>query len=164
MAFVSSSSGASTSSLGIILLPPSGKHTHNNIIHWKAQVLSTLKGAQLAGFIESTATPPDAFLPPKGVDKKEPRTVNPEYATWMAKDQTVLSYLLPNIGWEILAQVSTEVMAATAWTAIQGMFASQSRVRLISTRMVIAIASKGTSSMSEYFTKMKSLADDMAST
>lgn len=50
-----------------------------------------------------------------------------------------------------------------AWTAIEGIFASQSCARLISTRMALATASKGASTISEYFTKMKSLADDMAS-
>lgn len=75
----------------------------------------------------------------------------------------VLNYLLSNLRLEILAQVSTEVTAATAWATIEGMFASQSRARLISTRIALATASKGTSSISEYFTKMKGLADDMAS-
>ncbi|XP_066354870.1 uncharacterized protein [Miscanthus floridulus] len=56
-----------------------------------------------------------------------------------------------------------EVTAAKAWAAIEGMFASQSRARLICTRMALATASKGTSSISEYFTKMKGLADDMVS-
>lgn len=124
MAFASSSSGASAaSSLGIFLLPPSEKLSRSNFNLWKAQVLSALKGAQLAGFIESTAAPLDAFLPLKGDDKKEPPVANPEHAIWTAKDQTVLSYLLSNLGWEILAQVSTEVTAATARAAIQGMFA-----------------------------------------
>jgi hypothetical protein len=75
----------------------------------------------------------------------------------------VLNYLLSNLRLEILAQVSTEVTAATAWATIEGMFASQSRARLISNRMVLATASNGTSSISEHFTKMKGLAYDMAS-
>lgn len=49
-------------------------------------------------------------------------------------------------------------------SAIKGMFASQSRVRIISTRMALPTASKGSSSISEYFAKMKSLAYEMAST
>jgi hypothetical protein len=62
------------------------------------------QGAQLAGFLEPTATPPDQFLPPKGDSKKPdddgdkdkvPPVANPEYATWIAKDHTVLSYSAP---------------------------------------------------------------------
>lgn len=44
------------------------------------------------------------------------------------------------------------------------MFASQSRARIINTRMALATASKGSSSIFAYFAKMKSLADEMAST
>ena len=50
-----------------------------------------------------------------------------------------------------------------AWTTIEGMYTSQSLAHLISTRMALATASKGESWISEYFTKMKSLVDEMAS-
>lgn len=82
---------------------------------------------------------------------------------WVAKDQTVLNYLLSNLSRDILGHVSTATTATEAWAAIEGMFASQSRARIISTRMTLAMASKGASTITEYFAKMKSLADDMAS-
>ena len=63
---------------------------------------------------------------------------------------------------EILQQVSSAKTAAEAWAGIEGFFASQSRAKLISTRMALATASKGTSTIAEYFTKMKALADEMA--
>ena len=44
------------------------------------------------------------------------------------------------------------------------MFASQSHVGVISTRMVLALASKGALSINEYFTKMKVPTGEMAST
>jgi hypothetical protein len=60
------------------------------------------QGAQLAGFLEPTATPLDQFLPPKGDPKKpdddgdkEPPVANLEYATWIAKDQTVSATSCP---------------------------------------------------------------------
>jgi len=81
----------------------------------------------------------------------------------MAKDQQVLSYLLTSLSKEILSQVSTHETASAVWTTIEGMFASQSRVRIIATRMALATASKGSTSISEYIVKMKGLADDMAS-
>ena len=54
--------------------------------------------------------------------------------------------------------------AAAVWESIEGMFASQSCARVINTQMALANAQKGSSSIAEYFTKMKTLADDMAST
>ena len=43
------------------------------------------------------------------------------------------------------------------------MTASQSRGRIINTRMALATADKGSSTIAEFFSKIKSLADDMAS-
>jgi hypothetical protein len=73
----------------------------------------------------------------------------------------VLSYLLTNLSKEILGHVSTEDTAKGAWAAIEALFASQSRAKVISTRVTLATASTGTSTISEYFAKMKSLADEM---
>jgi len=53
---------------------------------WRAQILSVLRGAQVSSFIHPMAKPPEAFLPPKGDNKKEPPMPNPEFKTWMAKD------------------------------------------------------------------------------
>ena len=89
--------------------------------------------------------------------------MNPEYEKWVAKDQQVLSYLLTSLSREIGSQVTTVTTVASAWAAIEALHASQSRARVISTRMVLATASKGAASVSDYFTKMKSLADEMAS-
>lgn len=89
---------------------------------------------------------------------------NPEYELWEAKDKQVLNYLLCSISHEILIQVSTASTAAELWTAIRNMFASKSRGRVIHTRMALATAQKGASTIAEYFGKMKTLAEDMAST
>jgi histone deacetylase 1/2 len=76
--------------------------------------------------------------------------------------KTVLSYLLTNLSKEILGHVNTETTAKGAWAVIEALFASQSRAKIISTRMALTSATKGTSSVSEYFTKIKTLADEMA--
>lgn len=110
---------------------------------------------------DGSATP--EYLPKKTDDDKEPQVENPDYAVWIAKDQEVLSYLLTSLSKEILGRISSEVTAAKAWAAIESMFVSQSRARVIATRMALATVSKGSSTISEYFAKVKGLADDMAS-
>ena len=84
----------------------------------------------------------------------------PSTRPWVAKDQTVLSYVLTNLSKQTLAHVNTKVTAKGAW-AIEALFVSQSSAKAISTYMAIATASKGTSTISEYFTKIKSLSDEM---
>ena len=166
MASASSSFGVSAAiSLTTFLPPVTEKLTRANHQSWKAQVVSALRGAQLADWLEATATPPEKFLAaeaPADGKEAEPPKANPDFAPWVAKDQMVLSYLLTNLSKEILGHVNTEVTAKGAWAKIEGMFASQSRAKIIMTRMALANATKGTSTISEYFAKIKSLADDMA--
>jgi histone deacetylase 1/2 len=163
MAFPSSSSAVSAAiSLTTFLSPVIEKLTRANHQSWKAQVVSALRGAQLADWLESTATAPSKFLPVEVGKEADPPKPNPDHAPWVAKDQMVLSYLLTNLSKEILGHVNTEVTAKGAWMAIEVMFASQSRAKVISTRMALANATKGASTIGEYFAKIKSLADEMA--
>jgi hypothetical protein len=49
-------------------------------------------------------------------------TSNPDYASWVAKDQIILNFLLSNMSKEILGQVNTYVTVLIAWP--EGVFAS----------------------------------------
>jgi hypothetical protein len=133
MAFASSSSALSAAVSLTTFLPVTEKLNRANHQSWKAQVLSALRGAQLVDWLEANAEPPAKLLPKKNPDDdKELPVENPEYAVWIAKDQTVLSYLLTNLSKEIFGHVNTEVTARGAWAAIEALFASRSRAKIIS--------------------------------
>ena len=129
MAFASSSSLPSAAMFPISFLPTNEKLTRANFPSWKAQVLSALRGYQLAGYIHPEAQSPSPFLAmEKGKeDSKEPPKPNPKYDSWVAKDQMVLNYLLSNMSKEILGQVNQEITASGAWRALEKMFSSFSR-------------------------------------
>ena len=133
MASYSSSVLAAAPSLSY---PVTEELTRNNHTLWKAQVQSVLKGAQVAHFLNS-ATP----IPPKTVaktaEKPEEQVPNPDYDVWVAKDQQILNYLLSSLSRDILAQVAALPTATAVWESIEGMFASQSRARVINTRMAL---------------------------
>jgi hypothetical protein len=58
-------------------------------------------------------------------NKKESPIPNPNYETWITKDQQVLNYLLSSLSKEIFSQVTSSAeTAATAWAAIEGLFTS----------------------------------------
>ena len=127
-----------------------------------AQVLSALRGSQVVHFLRSSTLVPSATVA-KAADKPDEQIPNDEYEAWVAKDQQILNYLLSSLSQDIRIEVATLPTTATVWEAIEAMFASQSRARVIKTHMALATAQKGTSTIAEYFSKMRSLADDMAS-
>lgn len=93
---------------------------------WKAQVMSTLKGAQVVHFIDPATQPPEKYLAPKG-DKKaddEPPVLNPEFKKWVAKYQQDLSYLLTSLSREIGSQVTAVTTASASWAAIEALHVS----------------------------------------
>jgi hypothetical protein len=86
MALPSSSTAfAAISPLGFLRVTE--KLTRNNYPMWKAQVMSTLRGAKVVHFIDPAVQPPMRHLPPKE-DKKvdEAPVENPEFSKWVAKD------------------------------------------------------------------------------
>jgi hypothetical protein len=144
-------------------LPPvHEKLTRANYSMWHAQVSSTLMGAQYTDHIDPSVKPPAAFLPVAADAADKTPVPNPEHAKWVTKDHQVRSYLFSSLSKEVFSQVSSATTAAELWAAIQANHASQSHARVMSTRMALATASKGASSLADYYTKMKGLADDMA--
>jgi len=133
------SSSALQQSFSLIGCPVTEKLGKGNFPLWSAQVLSALRGAQIAHYLE-----PDIVVPakqiPKAANKPTELIPNPEYETWVAKDQQIVNYLLSNISKEIQVQVSNCATLAEIWKVISEMTASQSRGRIINTRMALATA------------------------
>jgi hypothetical protein len=117
------------------------------------QVLLTIRGAQLEGFLDGLVP-----APPKLVDVKTGDTVvqeaNPEYAKWLAQDQQILSYLLTTMTREALLQVGAAETSAALWAAVDEIFSSQTRARAVNIRIALATTKKGAMTTSEYMSKM----------
>ena len=150
----------STSSFGSSLEKPSEKLTRTNYPLWRAQVLPSLRGAQLFGIAAGTEV-----MPPKiisgGKDKTADRA-NPEYEAWFLRDQQVLSYLVNSLSKEILTHVIRYEHAAQVWKAVEDMFASQSRSKITNLRIAIANTKKLHMTTPAYFSKMSGIADELA--
>jgi hypothetical protein len=63
--------------------------------------------------------------------------LNPVFSSWKAQEQQVLSYLLTSISHDVLIQVVAFPLAAVVWKHIETSFSSQSRARVINTRMAL---------------------------
>ncbi|WVZ67619.1 hypothetical protein U9M48_016671 [Paspalum notatum var. saurae] len=157
---MASSSSNPQQSLG----PPiSEKLTRENYLLWKAQIMPAIRSAQLVGILEGTTKAPAKTLKIIADDKKtEVDVPNPEYETWLVKDQLLLGYLLNSLTKEVLAPVATLSSAAEVWATLEGMYAAQSRARATNLRMQLVSLKKGSMTAAAYFSKMKSFGDELA--
>ena len=86
----SSSSNLAVNAIGH---PVTERLTKTNYPLWKIQVLPTIHGAQLIGYIDGSIQAPAAEIDDEKEKKKVP---NPVRAQWLIQDQQVFSYLYFN--------------------------------------------------------------------
>lgn len=96
------------------------------------------------------------------VDGKEVKRLNRAYEEWEVLDRNVHNYLLLSLSKEVVTQVAARETEAEAWKAIEGMYAAQTRARIMSLRIALANTKKGSSFVVDYFAKMESLGNEMA--
>jgi hypothetical protein len=156
--------GGSASSSGcfipVVQQPTTKKLGKNNHTTWRVQVLATLRGACLDGYITGKKKALAIELEEKQGDQKV-MVANAEYEYWLASDQQVFSFILASVSKEILAQIATATTAAQAWEKLEEQFTSQTRACAITTCMALATSRKGFLSVTEYLAKMQGLANDM---
>jgi hypothetical protein len=146
----------------INLMPVREKLSRGNHVIWKAQVFAILTGAQLVRFLDGMNKAPAEKITVKSQKGSDEEVPNPAYDLWKAQEQQVQSYLLTSVSRDVLVQIAALPLAEEVWKHIESSFASQSRARVINTKIALATTQKGSSTIAEYTTKMKSLADDMA--
>lgn len=157
------SSSKSTAGNPFFGVQVSEKLTKLNHAVWSAQVLATIRGARLEGYINGKIVAPAAEIQKKDGDKIVDEE-NPAYEEWFSTDQQVLGFLLSSLPRDILTQIASAKSAAEAWRAIGSMFGSQTRARSMNIRLALTTTQKGTLSITEYVGKMRALADEVAST
>ena len=149
---MSTSNHSSTNPLvGVVISDKISKTNHTT---WKAQVLATVRGARLMGHLTSVSKAPEEEITVK-TEGKETKTSNPAYEEWYATDQQVLGFLLSSLSREALVPVAAKETVAQVWAELESMFSSQTRARVVNTRVALATTQKGNMSMTEYVSKMQ---------
>jgi hypothetical protein len=95
-------------------------------------------------------------------DKSTTTTTNPAYASWVARHQAVLGYLLSSLTHETLLHVSRCTTVANVWSTLANLYSPQTCTRLVNTRIALATIRKNQLSVSDYYAKMSQLANDLA--
>ncbi|KAK1647074.1 hypothetical protein QYE76_064879 [Lolium multiflorum] len=142
--------------------PPQEKLSRDNHLFWKAQVLPALRGAQVMGLLDGSDPAPPQTIEAEDKDNKPITIPNPLYGAWLARDQTVLSFLMKSLNPDILAQVLGLEHAHEVWKTIEDLFQSQSRYRVNMLRSSLANTKKLDKTASQFITLMKGFASELA--
>ncbi|KAK1617831.1 hypothetical protein QYE76_023348 [Lolium multiflorum] len=157
----SSSAPALAASLGA---PSSQKLTRANYLFWKTLVFPPLRGAQVLDLLDGRDATPATHLEAEDSEgkKKKKKIPNPDYATWVAKDSTVLGWILNSLSPEVLAHTISVESTAEVWTIINNICGSRSRSRINQLRGALSSTKKLELSASVFFAKMKGFASELA--
>jgi hypothetical protein len=149
--------------LAVVLQPISEKLGKSNHATWRTQVLATLCGARLQGYVTGKKKAPAEEIEDK-VDGKKVMAPNFECEDWLAANQQVFSFLLASVSKEILVRIAMAKTAAEAWTKLVDQFTSHTRAHAISMCMALVNTRKGNLLVAEYLAKMQSIDNDMSAT
>lgn len=117
----------------------------------------------MEGYLTGAKRAPSTEVDVKEGDKVVTK-INPAYEEWVVANQQMLGFLLASVSKDILTQVVNLETVAETWSAITTMLSSQSRARVLNTRLALSMTHKDNLSVTEYIGKMKTLADKMSST
>ncbi|KAJ0962599.1 hypothetical protein J5N97_027721 [Dioscorea zingiberensis] len=159
-------SNSDTSSAGLLPTPSFNhlinvKLTRENYLLWKVQFMPYLRSQQLLGYVDgSTACPAKTVT--QTMESGATQVPNPDYKVWLQQDQLVLSALLSSLSEEVLSQVLFFSTSYEVWQALERMFSSRSKARIMQIRLQLSTRQKKDMSVADYFNKVKQLADTLA--
>ncbi|TXG65649.1 hypothetical protein EZV62_006924 [Acer yangbiense] len=96
-------------------------------------------------------------LPPKRLNQDG--YVNNAFLDWEQQDQILLCWILSSISQDLLPQLVGAAASCEAWNVIDRLFSLQLKANMMQLKLQLQTLKKGTSSISEYLMKKKSLID-----
>jgi hypothetical protein len=116
----------------------------------------------LYGYLDGSIEAPEKEMTVKDKDSVEVTMANPDYLRWVAQDQSVLGFLVRNMGREVLTQMVGLRTSAAVWKAMMEMFSSQSQSRVVQLRTRLNQCHKEDKSGQAYLDEIKGLSNEMA--
>jgi hypothetical protein len=135
--------------------------SRTNFLLWKSQVVPTLRGASLYGYLDGTLAAPSKTIV-EGEGDAAQEVPNPAYARWYLQDQSILGGLRSSMHEDVLAQITREETSAAVWTSLHAMFSAQNEGNAIGIRTQLSNCCRHDMPASDYYHKMVSMADTMA--
>ena len=105
------------------------------------------------GYIEGTVVCPEKEV--------SPGILNSEFVQWKRLDRLILSWIYSTLTPEVMAQIVGYQTSHSAWVALEKLFSSSTRARLMQLRLEFQTTKKNSLSMMDYFLKLKTLSDNL---
>ncbi|RVW90852.1 Retrovirus-related Pol polyprotein from transposon RE1 [Vitis vinifera] len=158
----SSSSSGSAQSSSMVSIPSYQmlnyslpvKLDRTNYILWRSQIDNVIFANGFEDFIDGTSVCPEKEL--------RPGEINPAFVAWRRQDRTILSWIYSSLTPGIMAQIIGHNSSHSAWNALEKIFSSCSRARIMQLRLEFQSTKKGSMSMIDYIMKVKGVADSLA--
>ncbi|KAH9689176.1 retrovirus-related pol polyprotein from transposon RE1 [Citrus sinensis] len=163
---MSGSNHISSSSLSFHFVQPV-KLDRSNYLVWKAQVRTSIIANGLESFINGENLCPERYLTGStqelrrsGAEASQ-KQENPDYALWMKTDKLLQSWMLSSMVDNVLIMVINCETSLELWEMLAEIFMSQPKARYLALKMQLQSTKKGSLSVSDYFNKMKKIADSL---
>ncbi|RVW27268.1 Retrovirus-related Pol polyprotein from transposon TNT 1-94 [Vitis vinifera] len=130
------------------------KLDRTNYILWRSQIDNVIFANGFEDFIDGTSICPEKDL--------SPGVMNPAFVAWRRQDRTILSWIYSSLTPGIMAQIIGHNTSHSAWNALESIFSSSSRARIMQLRLELQSTKKGSMSMIDYIMKIKGAADNLA--
>ncbi|KAH9717593.1 retrovirus-related pol polyprotein from transposon RE2 [Citrus sinensis] len=142
------------------------KLDRSNYMLWRNQVLASIRGNRLEGYINGEKVASNQFITTGGyagvAGSSTQQNENPEYTVWRSQDQTLLSWLLSSVIEGILSLVHSCNTSYDVWKTLEKKFGSKSEARVLQLRYEMSVLRKDSLNIEDYCLKMKQIADKLA--
>ena len=138
------------------------KLSSSNYLLWKTQFESFLSSQSLLGYVNGSAPRPS---PTVSVQQGEVVTeeANPDFVTWIKRDQLVMAWLFGSLSEEALRSVYGLSSAQDVWFSLGKKYNRVSATRKLDLQRKLQGMSKNQKPMSEYLSEVKSVCDQLDS-
>ncbi|RVW33351.1 hypothetical protein CK203_085317 [Vitis vinifera] len=130
------------------------KLDRNNYVLWKTQIENVIYANGFDEHIEGLKPCPHQMI--------ATGEVNPDFLTWRRFDRMILSWIFSSLTLEIMGQIIGYQTSNTAWVALEKIFSTSSKARIMQLRLAFQTTRKGSLPIMEYILKMKTITYSLA--
>ncbi|KAL4290646.1 hypothetical protein GQ457_14G002830 [Hibiscus cannabinus] len=131
----------------------------SNFLLWKQQVVLTIRGLGLEGFLDgSIHVPSKTVRNSAGAD-----TLNPLYLQHVKQDSSLASWLLSTISPHVLPQLVGADTTTAIWKSVSKLYSTLSTTKVMNLHCRLRSMKKGAQTMTEYTMAIKQIYDLLAS-